>query len=52
MRLKGQYNEELTRSPRLDVKPLITAIRPTAIQYSIGRGLREGAALGGGERDN
>ena len=27
MRLKGQYNAVLTLSPRLHVKPLITAIR-------------------------
>ena len=32
-RLKGQYNAELTLSPRLQVKPLITAIR--AITYHI-----------------
>ena len=29
-RLKGQYNAELTLSPRLQVKPLVTAIRAIA----------------------
>ena len=30
-RLKGQYNAKLNLSPRLNVKPLITAIRAISI---------------------
>ena len=34
MRLKGQYNAELTLLPHLQVKPLITAIRAIPPKFS------------------